>query len=60
MIASHVFNSASLARIIYTTFSIDHFLKHQPDFGVMKPINLDGEGAKRMRQELELVFNKPG
>ena len=60
LIASRVFKPDSLARIIYKTFDIDHFLKHQPDYGVVKPISLDAEGAKSMRQELELVFNKTG
>ena len=60
LIASRVFNPDSLARIIYSIFYLDHFLKHQPEYGVVKPISLDNEGAKRMRQELALVFNKPG
>ena len=59
-IANRVFNPSSLARIIYRTFDIDYFLKHRPDYGIVKPINLDDEGAESMRQELELVFNKPG
>lgn len=39
---------------------MDYFLSHHPDFGLVNALTLDGEGQMHIRQELELVFHKPG
>ena len=60
IIASHVFRADALARVIYKVFSLDYFLQQNPDYGLLKTLTLDEEGAKRIHQEMQLVFYKPG
>lgn len=59
-IASHIFKADALTRVIYRVFDITHFLDVHPDFGLVSALSSVNEGAVLIRQELELVFKKPG
>ena len=60
LIASRIFNVDALSRVIYRVFDITHFLDLHLDFGLVSALSSGIKGAIHIRQELELVFNKPG
>jgi hypothetical protein len=39
---------------------LDDFLKTNPDFGIVRPITFDNEGARRLDEEKHLVFTQNG
>ena len=57
----HVKDSLTIIdRVIYKVFSLDYFLQQNPDYWLLKTLTIDEEGAKRIHQEMQLVFYKPG
>ena len=60
VIASCVFQSNTLSRIIYRVFDVDLFLTNHPSYGLVSTLTPDREGAMHIAEEKELVFNKTG
>ena len=60
VIASCVFQSNTLSRIIYRVFDVDFFLTNHPSYGLVSTLTPDREGAMHIAEEKDLVFNRSG
>lgn len=60
VVASNVFQTDALSRIIYRVFDVDLFLTHYPSYGLVSTLTLDREVAMHIAEEKELVFKKSG
>ena len=60
VVASYIFQTDTLSRIIYRVFDVDLFLTHNPSYGLVSTLTLDREGAMHIAEEKELMFNRPG
>lgn len=60
LIAHLVFKPNALSRIMHKARDLEVLLQNRPDVGLIQKISSMKDGAVRLREEIVVVFDKPG